>query len=109
MSQYPPPMPGQYPQQVFAQPPQQSYRALVITSWVLIGITCLLAFVPILGCATWIIAGPVLLTTVILAIVTLTRGGTVAGVGLLLMSIFVAPVIVIFAPIFSSALGISGM
>ena len=87
----------------------RTYGGLVIASWLLIIIACGLALVPFLGFASWIIAVPVFLATFIMAIIAMTRGGTFAGILILITSIFVGPVIVALAPIVSSALGVAGI
>lgn len=81
-----------------------SYRALNTAGWILIAITCGLALVPVLGFASWIIAAPVFLATFIMAIIILTRGGTLPGILLLLTSIFFGPVTVAVAPFVTSVL-----
>lgn len=88
-------------------PDPQAYRALSIASWILIILTCGLAVVPLLGFASWVIAVPVFLATFIMAIIILTRGGTLQGILLLLTSILFGPGFVAIAP-FVSALGIGG-
>ena len=85
-----------------------AYRALSIASWILIILTCGLSLVPLLGFASWVIAVPVFLATFIMAIIILTRGGTLQGILLLLTSILFGPGIVAVAPFISSAIGIGG-
>jgi hypothetical protein len=81
-----------------------SYRTLSIAGWILIALTCGLALVPLLGFASWIIAAPVFLATFIMAIIILTRGGTLPGILLLLTSIFFGPITVAVAPFVTSLL-----
>jgi hypothetical protein len=87
----------------------RSYRGLAITSWVLIFFACGLAVIPVLGFISWAIAFPVFLATFILSIMTMSRGGALQGVLILIMSIFVGPIIVGFSPIITSMLGIAGV
>lgn len=84
---------------VLAQP---CYRGLVKSSWILLGSTALLSLVPVLGFAAWVIAGTVALITVILAIITLSRGGTRDGIFVLLTTLFVFPVFILVAPLVST-------
>jgi TPR repeat protein len=87
----------------------KAYRALAIASWLLIALTFCFALVPLLGFASWLIIIPVFLATFIMAIVILTRGGTLQGILLLLTSMFFGPGFVFFAPFVSSYLGIGGV
>ena len=108
-----PPQPQAQPQQLHApayaapQAPQQNHQAnpkkLILASWLMIGVTCLVALIPGIGFLTWIIAFPVLLVTFILGILTLTKGRTLQGVLILLMSLIAAPVFLMVAPIITTA------
>lgn len=80
-------------------------RSVVIASWVLILLVCLLSLIPVLGFGAWLIAGPVLFVTLILGIVAIARGGTVQGVLILLMSLTVAPAFIALAPFIGTLLG----
>lgn len=86
----------------------RSYKGVIKASWILIIIACGLALIPLLGFASWLIAGPVFLTTFILSIIAMSRGGTVPGILVLLTSIIVGPIFVVIAPFVSSAIGIAG-
>jgi hypothetical protein len=107
-----PPQPQAQPQQLHApayaapQAPQQNHQAnpkkLILASWLMIGVTCLVALIPGIGFLTWIIAFPVLLVTFILGILTLTRGRTMQGVMILLTSLIAAPVFLVVAPIITT-------
>lgn len=83
-------------------------RPLIIASWVMIGLVCLLSLVPFLGFGSWLIAAPVLFITLVMGIIVLSRGGTLPGLGILLVSLIVAPVFVLIAPFVSSLLGLGG-
>ncbi len=84
--------------------PQPGYNNLVLISWTLIGVTALLSVIPILGCFSWVMLIPVVITCVILAVMTLQRGGTTEGVLILIASVLVLPLITIIAPIVTTAL-----
>ena len=84
-----------------AQPP---YKNLVLISWVLFGATALLSIIPILGCFSWLMLIPVVITCVILGVITLQRGGTTQGVLILIAAVVVLPLITIIAPIVTTAL-----
>lgn len=83
----------------------RSYKRIVLASWILIILTCSLSLVPLLGFSAWLIAIPVFLATFVLAIVTLSRGGTLHGVLILVSSITIGPVVVLFAPFIVTWIG----
>lgn len=97
----------QAPAYAAPQAPQQNHQAnpkkLILASWLMIGVTCLVALIPGVGFLTWIIAFPVLLVTFILGILTLTKGRTMQGVMILLTSLIAAPVFLVVAPIITTA------
>ena len=84
--------------------PAPGYKNLVLISWALLGVTALLSIVPILGCFSWVMLIPVVITCGILGFLTIQRGGTTQGVIILIASIVVLPVITIVAPILTTAL-----
>jgi GYF domain 2 len=115
----PPPTPPPAPTAPPARPPQisastvpyqqptQSYRGMVIVSWILLGFTFVISLVPILGCGSWILVWPVAVATLIMAIVVLTRGGKTQGIMLIIASILIVPLALV-APVVSTAvLGVS--
>ena len=83
---------------------QPGYGNLVLISWVLLGLTALLSVIPIVGCITWVMLIPVFITTVILGVLTLQRGGTTSGILILITSVVVLPLFTIIAPILTTAL-----
>ena len=70
------------PAQRSIAPPQpvQHYKGMVVTSWILLGLTALLSIVPVLGFAAWILAFVVVPVSFILAIIILTRRGKTQGI-----------------------------
>lgn len=84
--------------------PQPGYKNLVLISWGLIGVTALLSIIPILGCFSWVMLIPVVITCVILAVLTLQRGGTTEGVLILIAAVVILPLFTIIAPIVTTAL-----
>ncbi len=80
----------------------QGYSGPARAAWILLFITCGISIVPFLGFGAWFVAVPVLLTTFILSIVVLSRGGTAQGLLLLLMTIVGAPLFISIAPLISS-------
>ncbi|MFO1486000.1 MAG: SH3 domain-containing protein [Verrucomicrobiaceae bacterium] len=90
----------------------KDYHDLVKTSWILIILTCGAGLIPILGIMSWFIAVPVFVATFIMAIITMSRGGTLPGILLLISSIFLGPIFVACAPFILGVfafLGISSM
>jgi hypothetical protein len=75
---------------------------MAVTSWILMIVTCLLAIVPVIGFATWVIALIVVPLVIIFAIVILTRGGTAQGIILLIASIVLMPGWLLLAPVVST-------
>lgn len=85
---------------------QNNYTAPARTCWILLILTCGLSLIPVFGFGAWIIAGPMLIASFVISIVVLSRGGTAQGIVLLLLSVIVAPVFILCAPIITTALGI---
>lgn len=112
-AQAPPPPRQQPPQQQQApayvapqaapQNPQSNPKKLILASWIMIGVTCLIALIPGVGFLTWLIAFPVLLVTFILGILTLNKGRTTQGISILLVSLIAAPIFLFIAPIVTTA------
>jgi uncharacterized protein YdbL (DUF1318 family) len=91
-----------------SDPSDSQNRSLIIASWVLIGLVCLLSLIPFLGFASWLIVGPILFIALVMGIIVLARGGTLQGLLILLVSLIVAPVFVLVAPFVTSLLGLGG-
>lgn len=88
--------------------PDNQNRPLIIASWALIGLICLVSLIPFLGFGSWLIVGPVLFVTLVMGIIVLARGGTLHGLGIMFTSLIVAPVFVMVAPFATSLLGLGG-
>lgn len=67
------------------------YKTLSLVSWILLGVTFLISFIPFLGCGTWILAWPVAVAAIIMGIIVLTRGGTVQGILIILAGVLIVP------------------
>jgi len=91
-----------------SDPSDSQNHSLIIASWVLIGLVCLLSLIPFLGFASWLIVGPILFIALVMGIIVLARGGTLQGLLILLVSLIVAPVFVLVAPFVTSLLGLGG-
>ena len=91
------------------QTSDRHYASLIFTSWKLIGLACLISIVPVFSSATWFIAGPILFISLVMGIIVLSRGGTVPGLIIVLISVVTAPICIAVAPLLSSHLGIDQM
>jgi hypothetical protein len=67
------------------------YRTLSLVSWILLGVTFFISFIPFLGCGTWILAWPVAVAAIIMGIIILTRGGTGQGILIILAGVLIVP------------------
>ena len=88
--------------------PDKQNRSLIIASWVLIGLVCLISVIPFLGFGSWLVAGPILFIALVMGIIVLARGETLPGLAILLTSLIAAPVFIFVAPFISSLLGFGG-
>ena len=101
--------PLRQPTRIVIHQPVKNHKVLARASWILIFLVCGVALIPFLGFASWLVAGPIFLVTFILSIMVIARGGTLAGMLLLITSIIVGPVFVTFAPFISSFLGLGAV
>jgi GYF domain 2 len=67
------------------------YKTLSLVSWVLLGLTFFISFIPFLGCGSWILAWPVAVAAIIMGIIILTRGGTMQGIFIILAGVLIVP------------------
>ena len=95
------PMPGSAP--ISSAP--RSYKGMVLTSWILLGLTFVISLIPVLGCGSWFLVWPVALATLIMATVILSRGGKTQGVLLLIASILIVPLALVAPIVTTAALG----
>jgi hypothetical protein len=66
-------------------------RTLSVVTWILLGITFVVSFIPIVGCGAWLLGLPVAITAIILGIIMLTRGGTGSGIMAILGGVLIVP------------------
>ena len=71
--------------------PAGGYKTLSLVSWILLGVTFFISFIPFLGCGTWILAWPVAVAAIIMGIIILTRGGTGQGILIILAGVLIVP------------------
>lgn len=93
------------PSSATLQAAPQSYKGMVVTSWVLLGVTFVISLVPILGCGSWFLVWPVALATLIMGILVLNRGGRTPGILLIVASVLIVPVALVAPIITTAALG----
>jgi hypothetical protein len=74
-----------------------------------VGGGCVLALIPFFGLVTWFIAGPLILSGLVLAIVTIVKGRTTGGIFLMLFSLFVAPAVLVLGPIVAAFAGVAAL
>ena len=74
-----------------AAAPAGGYRTLSLVSWILLGVTFVISFIPFLGCGTWILAWPVAVAAIIMGIIILTRGGTGQGILIIIAAVLIVP------------------
>ena len=90
-----------------APQPAQNYKGMVITSWVLLGVTFVISLIPVLGCGSWFLVWPVAVATLIMAIVILTRGGKTQGIALIIASVLIVPLALVAPVVTTAVLGAS--
>jgi hypothetical protein len=79
------------PNAPIVQRPRSSYRTLTVVSWVLLGITFVVSFIPLIGCGAWFLVWPVAVAAIIMGIITVVRGGTAQGVFIILAAVLIVP------------------
>jgi GYF domain 2 len=89
------------------QQPVQNYKGMAVTSWILLGLTFVISLVPVLGCGSWLLAWPVAVATLIMAIIILTRGGKTQGIAILIASILLVPMTMVVSIASTALLGAS--
>lgn len=103
----PRPVPAQSSVTTATHQPLHNSKGLVVTSWVLLGVTFLISLVPVLGCGSWLLAWPVAIATLIMAILILTRGEKTQGVAILIASILIVPLTMVASLASTALLGAS--
>lgn len=71
--------------------PSGGFKTLSVVSWVLLGVTFFISFIPFLGCGSWVLAWPVAVAAIIMGIIVLTRGGTGQGILIILAGVLIVP------------------
>jgi hypothetical protein len=79
------------PNASIVQPAPRGTGALSMVTWILLGLTFVVSFIPFVGCGAWVLGIPVAITAIILGIIMLTRGGTGSGILAILGGILIVP------------------
>src|SRR2546423_14206983 len=79
------------PNASIVQPAPRSTGTLSMVTWILLGITFVVSFIPFVGCGAWLLGVPVAITAIILGIIMLSRGGTGSGIVAILGGILIVP------------------
>ena len=79
------------PNASIVQPAPRGTGTLSMVTWILLGLTFVVSFIPFVGCGAWVLGIPVAITAIILGIIMLTRGGTGSGVLAILGGIVIVP------------------
>lgn len=84
-----------------------SYSGLAWASWIIMGICCVLAIIPMLGFLAWAVVGVAAILAFVFGGIIISRGGTVHGIMIILAGVFTF-LFGLIAPIVSSVLFMIG-
>jgi hypothetical protein len=93
---------------VQSAPAARSTRILAVISWVLMGITLVISFIPFLGCGAWVLVWPVAIAAIVMGIVIVVRGAVAKGAVIILGAILLVP-ISIFGPVYTTGVAIGAV
>src|SRR5436190_12736811 len=79
------------PNASIVQPAPRGTGTLSMVTWILLGLTFIVSFIPFVGCAAWALGIPIALTAIILGIIMMTRGGTGSGILAIIGGILIVP------------------
>jgi hypothetical protein len=79
------------PNASIVQPAPRGTGTLSMVTWILLGLTFVVSFIPLVGCGAWVLGIPVAITAIILGIIMLTRSGTGSGILAILGGILIVP------------------
>ena len=88
--------------------PQRSTKILAVISWLLMGITLLISFIPFLGCGAWVLVWPVAIAAIVMGIIVVARGAVAKGALIILGAIVLVP-ISIFGPVYTTGVAIGAV
>jgi hypothetical protein len=79
------------PNASIVQPAPRGTGTLSTVTWILLGLTFVVSFIPFVGCGAWLLGVPVAIVAIILGVIMLTRGGTGSGILAILGGILIVP------------------
>jgi hypothetical protein len=88
--------------------PARATKILAVVSWVLMGITLVISFIPFLGCGAWVLVWPVAIAAIVMGIVVVVRGAVGKGALIILGAIVLVPVS-IFGPVYTTGVAIGAL
>jgi len=88
--------------------PARSTRILAVISWVLMGITLVISFIPFLGCGAWVLVWPVAIAAIVMGIIVVVRGAVAKGALIILGAILLVP-ISLFGPVYTTGVAIGAL
>ncbi|PYI94131.1 MAG: hypothetical protein DME97_04505 [Verrucomicrobia bacterium] len=88
--------------------PARSTKILALVSWILMGITLVVSFIPFVGCGAWVLVWPVAIAAIVMGIVIVARGAPAKGGFVILAAIVMVPV-AIFGPVYTTGLAIGAL
>jgi hypothetical protein len=88
--------------------PARVTKILAVVSWVLLGITLVVSFIPFVGFGAWVLVWPVAIAAIVMGIIIVVRGAPAKGGFIILAAIVVVPV-AIFGPFYSTGVAIGAL
>ncbi|MDP9099836.1 MAG: GYF domain-containing protein [Verrucomicrobiota bacterium] len=88
--------------------PARSTKILGVISWLLIGITLVISFIPFLGCGAWVLVWPVAIAAIVMGIIVIVRGAVAKGALIILAAILLVP-ISLFGPVYTTGVAIGAV
>ena len=85
--------------------PARSTKILAVVSWVLMGITLVVSFIPFVGCGAWVLVWPVAIAAIVMGVIIVVRGAPAKGGFIILGAIVLIPV-AIFGPVYTTGIAI---
>jgi hypothetical protein len=79
------------PNASIVQPAPRGTGTLSMVTWILLGLTFVVSFIPFVGCGAWLLGVPVAITAIILGIIMMTRGGTGSGILAIIGGVLIVP------------------
>ena len=88
--------------------PARSTKVLAVVSWILMGITLVISFIPFLGCGAWVLVWPVAIAAIVMGIIIVVRGAPARGGFIILGAVVLLPV-AILGPVYTTGVAIGAL